>query len=141
MCECGCTYGNAMYTLPGPDGSVYVLVFQPACRDCDGPDAVIVQKWPSRTALEKIECEHVPVLPMIHCDAGWEEAVITTGRTEGEFIKALRDHLVGVSSKEIMGGDDERLDVDAADVILEEMYESATFTPRLAGTGTTGGDK
>jgi hypothetical protein len=125
-----------MYTLPGPDGTVYALIFQPKCVDCCGPDVVIIQKWPSRKALEEIEFEPVPELPMYHrnyCD----EAIIVTGRTHGEFIKALSHHLIGLDTANIMKYRDNKcLDNLAAEIILEDMYADATCTPRLVGDET-----
>lgn len=131
MCECGCTYGNKAYTLPGPKGTVYVLIFQPACSDCDGPDAVIVQRWPNRKALRESEFDEIPELPVSYHCQDRDETLIVTGRTHEEFVKDLREHLVGLNTADFMGDDGDSLDVIAADEVLSEMYGDSTYTPRL----------
>lgn len=49
--------------------------------------------------------------------------------TQGEFVKAMSKHLIGVSSDEM--GEDGKIDEFGADVILEEMYEDSQRQPAV----------
>lgn len=130
MCECGCTSNDDRYTLPGPGRSFYVISLSNACINCDAPPGV---------TIEHIEPGHV--LYAEYSDSQFEfingplplekwpdgpGVVITTGMRRCEFIKAFKDHLIGVDSRQFGG---EQIDDIGAEVILEEMYPDSQVRP------------
>lgn len=136
MCECGCTSGNQSYMLPGPKRSVYLLTFQPACTDCDGPTAVIVQRYPNRKEVESLMGDMPPELPMMEV-YNWLETTVITGKTKGEFIRDCRNMLIGIDPMDMADEESGTWDDAAADEILDEMYGDTTTTPHLPRPETT----
>jgi hypothetical protein len=45
MCECGCGTYRGGFSLPGPNGSLYVLEYYPSCPDCSTPAGIRVNRW------------------------------------------------------------------------------------------------
>lgn len=136
MCECGCSMNNEAYVLPGPKGSVYLVTFQPECTNCDGPPAVIIERFESRKALKEYAFELPPTLPL----EKWPEShgvAIVTGYTKDEFVKALRGNLVGLKPNDFVDKPGEGFGKEAADVILEEMYDDSQVTPQLPSLSRT----
>jgi hypothetical protein len=134
MCECGCSGNADHYVLPGPNRSVYLITLQSACINCDGPDGITIELFPSKRAVREYLCwaddefpETVP-LDKWPCSKG---ACISTGRTKGEFIETMKKQFVGFQPKGLLDEGQDAFDENAAEVIVEEMYEDSTMRPKL----------
>lgn len=126
MCECGCVGNDERYTLPAPNGAIYVVSLHGGCIDCDSPPGVSIERIDKDNIIfnewKRGEFSNGPLV----LEKG---AAIATGFRRHEFIAAVMKHLVGVSS-EVMG-ENGLIDEAGADVIAEEMYDDAKFRPSL----------
>jgi len=116
--------------LPGPGGAVYLITFQRACTNCDGPASIMIERFASKKALKEYAFELPPELPL----EKWPESMgcaIITGYVKSEFVKALKPGLIGIKSDDFADKSGEGLDADSAEVILEDMYDESTVTPHL----------
>ena len=132
MCECGCTGNDERYLFPGPGKSHYVLTLHGGCVDCDSPSGFTIERIDSTNTLWK-EFNRGEFLTGNLKFEKWPDSVgmaVVTGMLRHEFIKSTRDHLIGIDANDF-GDNDGLIDGDGADVILEEMYDDATFRPRI----------
>lgn len=131
MCECGCVSSRRRYRFPAPGKCTYLLTLIPHCVDCNWPSAVSIELVePSGWLYREIRDGDCLVgdLPF----EKWPDSqgvLVECGHMKNGFIDLLRRHLIGVSSDEL--GTDGLIDDVGADVILEEMYEDAQFSPRV----------
>lgn len=135
MCECGCTMNDTIYTLPGPRQTLYVIRLSGACVSCDGPPGVTIEQYrPGQFHYDYYrDPEHSNgPLPLERWSDGLGAAIVC-GMRKHEFVRATKQHLVGVSSDEM--GEKGRIDAGGAEIILEEMYEDATSRPALVKGG------
>jgi hypothetical protein len=133
MCECGCVGMDERYRFPAPNRAFYLLTLSGACAGCDSPSGISIELCePGSHNYKYYGKEYPEALDGQLKFEDWPDSkgvAIVTGMTEGEFIKAMMSHLVGVSSKEM--GTKGRIDEAGAGVILEEMYDDATSRPKL----------
>lgn len=135
MCECGCVENDVHYRFPGPGETFYILTLSGGCIDCDAPSGVVIRhikpgesnyEWFSDK--ETIDGE----LPFDMWGDGSAGAAVATGMLRSEFIKATKQHLIGINSKDFDdNNEDRKIGEIAAEVILEEMYQDAQTRPRL----------
>lgn len=130
MCECGCSINNECYILPGPGGKVYLITFQGACVNCDGPACVMIERFANKKALKEYAFELPPELPLEKCPESMGCAIIT-GHCKDEFVKAMKPGLIGLKSEEFADKPGDGLDDLSAETILEDMYDESTVTPHL----------
>jgi hypothetical protein len=115
--------------MRGPRRTVYLVTFQRACTNCDGPSGITIEKFDSAEKLKEYRGGY-DIPPAIEF-AQWPESLgvaIITGHRKHEFVKALKNQLMGIDSKDFGKGP---LDEIAAETILEEMYEDSVVTPEL----------
>lgn len=121
---------NDAYRLPGPNGAVYLITFQRACTNCDGSSSVIIERFASIASLKEYAFDLPPELPL----EKWPESMgcaIITGHRKHQFVKALKDSLIGLKSDDFADKKGDGLDGIAAETILEDMYDESVVTPRL----------
>lgn len=131
MCECGCTGNDKQYSMPGPNGSIYVVILHGGCLSCDSPAGIAIEYVePSDGLFEEYRSGDYIDGPMPF--EQWPDckgAAIVVGYRKHEFVAAVQSHLIGVSSDDMgIGG---AIDELGAEVIAEEMYEDARFCPQL----------
>ena len=131
MCECGCRQNDTRYTLPGPNGSVYLISLIQACRNCDGPSGIEIDQFTSEADLLQWCCEMPPSLPVQFESHGHKGTNIETGFLGHEFKAALKGHLIGLKSDDLADEPGQGLDEFAVEEILDEMYDSAQFRPQV----------
>jgi len=139
MCECGCESNADRYKFPGPDGSFYMLALRSACVYCDAPSGFSIEQILPGTFLHDFYGDKEFEVPLKF--EQWPDSkgvAIVCGMLKDEFVNVLRNHLVGVDSRETGSGDG-KIDADGADVILEEMYEDACLKPHIVEPVTTTG--
>ena len=123
MCECGCVGNDDKYTLPGPDGSFYVLSLSVPCENCDAPPGISIQKSQHGQPLDEftraLEFQDWPDGPGV---------AIVTGMRKCEFIKAMASYLIGIRVNKVEDG---RIDKFYAEVVIEEMYPDSQIQPRV----------
>lgn len=131
MGECGCSYNDDRYTLPGPGESFYIVTLHGGCTECPSPPGISIERIDPGNVLwsEYKQGKFTDgTLPLEQ----WRDSVgvaITVGMGRSEFVKAMIPHLVGVDSREM--GEGGKIDECGADVIADEMYEDSVFRPKL----------
>lgn len=131
MCECGCTMNDERYRFPGPDKSFYLLTLSGGCVDCDAGPGVSIELIEPNNSLYREYKRGEFTNGKLRFEK-WPDskgAAVVVGYRQHEFIRALLQHLIGVSSEEL--GENGVIDEAGAEVILEEMYEDAMFRPKL----------
>lgn len=130
MCECGCSMNNECYSLPGPSKSVYLITFQRACTNCDASSGIQIERFESAAKLKEHAFDLPPKLPL----EKWPESMgcgIITGPRKHEFVKSLKNGLLGLKTDDFADKKGDGLDDTAVEIILEEMYEDSVVMPRL----------
>lgn len=128
------------YSLPGPGQSIYLVSLAVACKNCDAPAGITIERMEPGDAMfeEYTEDEIYGVAPLQLND--WPDSkgvAIVTGMTQAEFVKAMMPHLVGVDSRKL--GENGVLDEAGAEVIAEEMYGDSWTQPSVVAPVSTPG--
>jgi hypothetical protein len=119
------------YRLLGPDKLLYIITLSGHCTSCDAPPGISIEEIDETHSLYReyqdgeFNCE-----PLVF--EKWADSMgvaIITGMRQHEFVKAMSQHLVGVSSDEM--GEDGTIDADGAEVIAEEMYNDSQSRPTI----------
>lgn len=131
MCECGCVANDVRYKFAGPGKSIYVLSLSRGCIECDAPAGITIEHVkPSDSLYEEYQQGEFIDGPLEFNE--WPDSrgvAIVTGMLRHEFVKALSEHLIGVSSSEL--GTKGRIDKIGAETILEEMFADSQVKPHI----------
>lgn len=131
MGECGCSYSDDRYTLPGPGESLYIVTLHGGCTECASPPGVSIERIDPGNVLWN-ECKQGVFINGPLPLEQWPNSVgvaIKVGMEQSEFVKAMMPHLVGLDSRDM--GEDGTIDECGADVIADEMYGDSVFRPKL----------
>jgi hypothetical protein len=123
------------FVLPGPNNSVYLLTFRGACKNCDGSDEIIIERFANKRAVRDYLCWAPDEYPETIKLEKWPEShgvCIITGKLQHEFVEALKGQLIGMKPADFVDKPNGVIDENAADAILEEMYDDSTTRPKLA---------
>ena len=129
MCECGCTSNDLRYWFPSPGKQVYLLTLSKGCIDCDAPSGVSIELIDKSSYMFQNREDYLDGELKFEdwCDS--KGVAIVTGLRRHEFVKALQEHLIGVSSDEM--GENGVIDESGAEVILEEMFKDSQVKPHF----------
>ncbi len=136
MCECGCVGNCDRYFFPAPKGAMYLLTLSVHCTNCDAPTGITIELIEKDNPLyREYKRGDFGTRELQFGDWGDSEGVsVVCGFRKHEFIAALIPHLVGLNSRNFTDdGKDGPLDENAAEVIIDEMYDDAQLQPVLLG--------
>jgi hypothetical protein len=120
------------FILPARSGLVYLLTLSRACESCDAPSGITIERFKSRKQLKDNRGfdelpNNLPFEKWRDCDG----AAIITSHRKHEFVKAVKNSLIGLKSDDFADKPGQGFDDIAAETILEEMYSDSIVTPTL----------
>ncbi len=134
MCECGCSSNFLEYTLPAPNNKLYLLTICQVCVSCDAGLGFSIELIDKANCLFKEYKSGEMGDGPLHLE-DWQSsrgslgASVIMGLRKHEFVNAVKHHLVGIDPRQISKAD--KIDVFAAEVIAEEMYQDAQARPKV----------
>lgn len=134
MCECGCVGSDVRLSFPGPGESFYLLTLSRGCEDCDAASGISIERISPGQFMHRKQSREEFIDGELEFEK-WhdnEGVGIVTGLRKHEFVSALKEHLVGVDSRQL--GDQGVIDEIGAEVILDEAYPDSVVKPHVPAT-------